>query len=251
MVEESAPSVLIIEDDEETSRMLEILLARDGFNVSVSRDGTEGLKVAKKKKPDLVILDIMMPGKTGIEVMEDMRLDFRTKDIPILFLSAVHDEETIVKALRGGDDYILKPFKPLELRERVHKILMRRLVKGAEGVDPESQQYNRVPVQIGNETYLVPYREIYYAEASGKYTYIQTHSRRYLSSFSISELEERLSGYGHFLRIHRSYIVNFDHIHMIRKDSPQNVVVVLGDEAHSELRVSSSRYPRVKGLLGL
>lgn len=250
MAAEKVPHIFIIEDDQKISRMLEILLTDDGFYVELSNKGSDGLERMKVEKPDLLILDILMPGQTGLEVMEEMHSDFRTKDIPILFLSAIKEEETIVTALKGADDYIVKPFKPLELKERIRKILERKAA-GATGIGAERLPYDRVPVQIGKEIYLVPFEEIYFVKASGNYSYIHTRGRRFLTGFSIGKLEEKLSGSRHFLRVHRSYIVNFDHIHMIRKDSPQKEVIVLGDEDNSEIPVGNSYYPNVKGLLDI
>lgn len=116
MDREKAPYIYIIDDDEQVSRVLEILLAQDGFEVRASSDSEKGLEMVKKAQPDLVILDIIMPKKSGLDLMDEMRSDYRTRDIPILFLSAVREEETLVKALKGADDYIVKPFGSLELK---------------------------------------------------------------------------------------------------------------------------------------
>lgn len=248
---ERAPYIHIIDDDRQVSRVLEILLGQDGFEVQASSDSEEGLETVKEAHPDLVILDIMMPRKSGLDLMEEMRSDFRTRDIPILFLSAVREEETIVKALKGGDDYIVKPFGSLELKERVRKILDRRRTGGAPATPPGELPFERVPVEIGKEIFLIPSREIYFVKASGNYSYVNTRGKSFLADFSIGELEERLSPNGHFLRVHRSYVVNLDHVHKMRKDSPQKVVIVLGDDAHSEIPVGNSYYPKVRGLLGI
>lgn len=245
------PYICVIDDDQQMSGMLEILLTQDGFEVGASNDSERGLEMVKKVIPDLIILDIMMPGKTGLDVMEAIRSDFKTKDIPILFMSVVKEEETIVKALKGADDYIVKPFGSLELKERVRKILDRRLGSGDSEKGYERMPYERVPVQIGNEIFLVPYREIYFVQASGSYSYVHTRGQHFLSSFSIGDMGRKLSGHGHFIRVHRSYIVNFDRIHKIRRDSPQKTVIVLSDDNHSEIPVGSSYYPKVRGLLGI
>jgi DNA-binding response OmpR family regulator len=248
---EKAPYIYIIDDDEQVSRVLEILLAQDGFEVGASSDSEKGLQMVKEAQPDLVILDIIMPKKSGLDLMDEMRSDYRTRDIPILFLSAIREEETLVKALKGADDYMVKPFGSLELKERVRKILDRRRAGGAPGAGPGEPPYERVPVQIGNEIFLIPSREIYFVKASGNYSYVNTRGKSFLADFSIGDLEKRLSGHGHFLRVHRSYIVDLDHVHKMRKDSPQKVVIVLGDDNHSEVPVGSSYYPKVRGLLGI
>jgi DNA-binding response OmpR family regulator len=246
------PYIHIIDDDKQESRVLEILLGQDGFKVGASTDSEAGLETVKEKLPDLVILDIMMPKKNGLEVMDEMREDYRTRDIPILFLSAIREEETIVKALKGADDYIVKPFGSLELKERVRKILARHAIaSGATPTGPGELPYERVPVQIANEVFFIPSREIHFVKASRNYSCVHTRGKTFLADTSLGELEERLSPHGHFLRVHRSYIVNLDHVHKIRKESPQKVVIVLVDEAHSEIPVGTSYYQEVRGLLDI
>ena len=97
-----------------------------GYDVVTAKDGDEALEKARRTLPDLVILDIMMPRKTGVEVCQIMRTQAVFKDTLIMFLTAVNDEGTQIKGLEtGADDYVSKPFSPRELVARVQAILKR------------------------------------------------------------------------------------------------------------------------------
>lgn len=242
------PHVLIIEDDEDISGMLDTILSVSGFLVSVSADGETGLEKARKEESDIVVLDIMMPGKSGIEVMREIRSDPAIKDVPILFLSAVADEATVVQGLKGADDYVLKPFKALELETRIRKILERT---GKASEPPGGpRQYDKLAVQIGDDTYFVPFKDIFYFEATGKYCFVYTKNRKFLSGSSIGHLEERMKDDSRFMRIHRSFMVNLEKIHKLTRDDRKHLVVVVNDEKQSELPVSASCAQQVKDRLG-
>jgi len=118
--------ILIIEDDEMVARTIERSLRGDEFKISVASSGVEGLKVARRRPPDLVILDIIMPGMDGYTVCREMRADPLVADVPILFLTAkIKDEDKIAGFNAGADDYITKPFNVDELVMRVRAILRR------------------------------------------------------------------------------------------------------------------------------
>ena len=232
-------------------QMLHTILSLDGFEVTVCGNGVDGVRLVEEARPDLILLDVMMPGKGGLEVMMDVRANPAIKDIPILFLSAVGEEAVIVQGLKGADDYVLKPFRTLELEARIRKILS-RTSRGAREVPKGTEQVpERLAVEVGDETYLVPLDHIYYFEASGKYAYAHTRDRRFLTGFSIGELEEKLKPAGRFLRIHRSFVVNTDVVQKITSDERKSMAVVMADEQATVLRVSGSYLASVKGRLGL
>ena len=109
--------VLIVEDDESILRLETDYLEANGFKVDSSTDGTEGLKLATEGKYDLIMLDIMLPGVSGLEICTRVR---KTQNIPILLVSAKKDDFDKIKGLGlGADDYIVKPFSPSELTARV------------------------------------------------------------------------------------------------------------------------------------
>lgn len=238
--------IVVVEDDQDISRVLKTILTMDGYRVSMSKDGISGLAMVQNEMPDLVILDVMMPGKDGLEVMQDLRADPATRHIPILFISAVGDESVVVQGLKGADDYMLKPFKSLELSARIEKILARSASRGR-GARP----LDRLPVQRGDETYLVPLREIYFIEASGKYSYVHTRNKRFLTGYAIGELERRLAETGKFMRSHRSYLVNTEYVQKVKKDPKGRPTLAISDEPHSEIPVSASYAQSVKNILGI
>jgi len=118
--------VLIIEDDEIVARTIERSLRGDEFKITVTNSGVEGLKVARRRPPGLVILDIIMPGMDGYTVCREMRADPLISEVPILFLTAkIKDEDKIAGFIAGADDYLTKPFNVDELVLRVRAILRR------------------------------------------------------------------------------------------------------------------------------
>jgi DNA-binding response OmpR family regulator len=112
--------VLVVEDDEDIQEIVLSVLSRAGYEVLVEGDGEAGLATALSRQPDLVILDWMMPGLTGVEVCRAMRADSRTKDIAVLMLTSRAQEADIDQAFTAGaDDYMVKPFRGRELLSRV------------------------------------------------------------------------------------------------------------------------------------
>jgi DNA-binding response OmpR family regulator len=119
-------NILVIEDDEIVSRTIERSLRGNDFRITTANSGVEGLKTARRLVPDLVILDVIMPGMDGYTVCREMRADPILSDVPILFLTAkVKDEDKIAGFTAGADDYLSKPFNIDELILRVRAILRR------------------------------------------------------------------------------------------------------------------------------
>lgn len=118
--------ILVIEDDDIVARTVERSLRGEEFRVIVTNSGVEGLKVARRRTPDLVILDVIMPGMDGYAVCREMRSDPLLMDIPILFLTAkIKDEDKIAGFNAGADDYLCKPFNVDELVLRLRAIIRR------------------------------------------------------------------------------------------------------------------------------
>lgn len=196
------------------------------------------------QEPDLVILDVMLPDKSGLEVMDELRGDRRGKDVPILFLTALGDEATVVECLRGGDEYMEKPPSLLELETRVKNILDRTAKETPQSPSSVGQT-DRLAVEHEKEVILVPLEEILYVEASGKYSYVYTEDRRYLVGYSIGELEKRPGMSEAFLRVHRSCLVNVGRVQKVIREKPRKVVVECGDQVR-ELPVGDSYYSLVR-----
>ncbi len=118
--------VLVIEDDDIVARTIERSLRGEEFRVLLTSSGVEGLKAARRRPPDLVILDIIMPGMDGYTVCREMRSDPRLAEVPILFLTAkIKDEDKVAGFNAGADDYLCKPFNIDELILRLRAILRR------------------------------------------------------------------------------------------------------------------------------
>jgi len=120
------PSVLIVEDDEAIVELLQHTLEKAGYQVRMTADGDEALLMVREQKPDLVILDWMLPGLSGIEICHRLRRNEETSKLPIIMLSARGDEGDRVEGLdRGADDYLVKPFSPKELLSRIQAVFRR------------------------------------------------------------------------------------------------------------------------------
>ncbi len=137
-----AKNILVIEDDEIVARTIERSLRGHEFRITIANSGVKGLKIARRAVPDLVILDIIMPGMDGYTVCTEMRSDPILSDVPILFLTAKSKEEDKVAGFRvGADDYLTKPFNIDELILRVRAILRRAKPHPADAAPvPPSQE---------------------------------------------------------------------------------------------------------------
>jgi DNA-binding response OmpR family regulator len=125
----SGPQKIVVIDDEESVRdVVKAYLEKDGFTVYVAANGREGLALAEKRNPDLIVLDLMLPDISGEEICQEVR---SRSDVPIVMLTAkASEDERIGGLIAGADDYLVKPFSPRELVARVHAVLRR--TKGVE-----------------------------------------------------------------------------------------------------------------------
>jgi len=146
-------TILIIEDDTDIQELVQYNLERQGYKVITANDGESGFKAAVQRPPDLVILDIMLPGIDGLTVCRRLRENNDTRHLPILMLTARGEESDIVIGLElGADDYVTKPFSPKELVARVRAVLRRskddivepaatkRIVAGPVEIDDERHE---------------------------------------------------------------------------------------------------------------
>lgn len=137
------PHILVVDDEEIVAGSIERTLRAHDFSVTVATSGVEGLNTARRHRPDLVVLDVLMPGMDGLEVCRQLRADPILADLPVLFLTARSKIEDKVLGLRAGaDDYLTKPFNVDELVLRVRAILRRGLPKQATEAPP-----NRIVVR--------------------------------------------------------------------------------------------------------
>ncbi|MGB2011776.1 MAG: response regulator transcription factor, partial [Akkermansiaceae bacterium] len=127
-VYESCPmqSVLVIEDEEDIADLVAFNLRRAGYHVETASDGIKGLGAAKALLPDLIVLDLMMPGMDGISLFKELKREPATRVIPVIMLTARGQTEDRIRGLEvGADDYMTKPFSPKELSLRVANLLKR------------------------------------------------------------------------------------------------------------------------------
>ena len=118
--------ILIVEDERDIADLVGFNLERAGFEVLKAHDGITGADMAINQRPDLVILDLMLPGKDGYGVFKELRRDSRSRDIPVIMLTARAQTEDRIQGLEAGaDDYLTKPFSPKELMLRVQAVLKR------------------------------------------------------------------------------------------------------------------------------
>ncbi len=120
--------VLVAEDSPEIAKLMELTLRIEGYHVYQAYDGTQALELARAHRPDLILLDVMMPGLNGFEVAQELKKDPDTFDIPIIFVTAKHELDALVQGLEIAVDYISKPFAVPELAARVRAAMrMRKL----------------------------------------------------------------------------------------------------------------------------
>jgi DNA-binding response OmpR family regulator len=217
--------VLIIEDDQKTANLVALYLDREGFKSVIAHDGREGLQLAERHHPALVILDLMLPQIDGWEVCREMR---RRSDVPILMLTARGDEIDRVAGLTlGADDYVVKPFSPRELVARVKAILRRGrmdtaleqsvLAHGELLLDREKRRLSVAAVQV----FLTP----------NEYALLEALMARPGKTFTRDELLERLYPKGEAHVIDRVIDVHIGKLRQkIEKDpgNPRHILTVHG-----------------------
>jgi DNA-binding response OmpR family regulator len=145
-----AKTVLVIDDEPELVKLLDFNLTKAGYLVLTAKDGETGLAMARRHAPNLVVLDVMMPGLDGLEVCKRLRAETSTSGVPILMLTAKAEEADRVLGLElGADDYLTKPFGLRELQARV-KALLRR--SDAQGASPEVVRAGKLVVDASRRT---------------------------------------------------------------------------------------------------
>ena len=156
-------SVLIVDDDVKTVELVKLYLNRDGYKVLTAYDGIEALRLAREGHPDLIILDLMLPGMDGLQVCRTLRTE---SDVPIIMLTARTTEEDRLTGLDlGADDYVTKPFSPRELAARVRAVLRR--------LPEEALQRGPIEIKRGDITINFARREVSVAGKSLNLTPIE------------------------------------------------------------------------------
>ncbi|MDP3285881.1 MAG: response regulator, partial [Desulfobacterales bacterium] len=134
--------ILVVDDEEDILELVRYNLASEGYYITCAASGEEAVKLTGSKPFDLVVLDLMLPGISGIDVARKLRADQKTRHIPIIMLTARSEESDIVKGLKLADDYITKPFSPKILCARVSALFRRK------GEYSENEFINRGDITI-------------------------------------------------------------------------------------------------------
>ena len=150
----STQRIVVVEDEEDIRAILEYALTREGYQVSTCANGARALHDVRRKHPDLVLLDLMLPGVDGLEICRVLKHSDDTRSIPIIMVTAKSEESDVVLGLGlGADDYVMKPFSPKELVARVRAVL-RRTSQAAEPEDAKKVVV-RGPLRIDPERFRV------------------------------------------------------------------------------------------------
>lgn len=211
----TGPTVLVIEDDPKTARLLELYLQRDGFRALLAPDGPEGLRLARRHAPALVILDLMLPRLDGWEVCRRLR---QSSEIPVIMLTARGEEVDRVSGLTlGADDYVVKPFSPRELMARVRAVLRRSR--------PAPETPRPAPLEHGSLRLDLERRRLY---RGGRPVALTAHEYALLAAlmaapgkvFSRDELLERLYPRGEATVVERVVDVHIGKLRQKIEDDP-------------------------------
>ncbi|HEV8243596.1 MAG TPA: response regulator transcription factor [Nitrospirales bacterium] len=154
----AAPKILIIEDERDIQDLIRHYLEKDGFRTRTASDGTAGLAAARQEHPDLIVLDLMLPGLDGLELCKKLRADLATALTPVIMLTAKAEESDKIVGLElGADDYLTKPFSPKELVARIKALLRRADRREA---DPQPYTYGTLSLDTVRHEVKVGEQEV-------------------------------------------------------------------------------------------
>ena len=157
--------ILIVDDEEDILELVRYNLTREGFTTILATSGEAALKLVRKEPPDLIVLDLMLPGVDGLEVARRIKGDSDLRNIPIVMLTAKGEEADVVTGLElGADDYIIKPFSPKIMIARIKTVLRRQ---------NEPEQSDDVPIRIDNLTIHIGRRDVQLDGKSVDLTYTE------------------------------------------------------------------------------
>ena len=213
--------ILVVDDDPAIAEMLTMVMEREGFDTVVVDDGLEAVKAAARETPDLILLDLMLPGMGGVDVCRTVR---ETSAVPIIMLTAKTDTVDVVLGLESGaDDYVTKPFKPKELVARVRARLRRQ-----EDSPSETLEVGDLTIDVPGHAVFRDGKEISLTPL--EFDLLHTLASRPKQVFSRDELLEKVWGYQH---TSDTRLVNV-HVQRLRSkieldpENPQIVLTVRG-----------------------
>ena len=189
-----AAKVLVVDDEVSLLRLVQTYLEREGFEVVTAEDGESALKLARETRPDLVVLDVMLPGLDGVEVCRQLR---QFSDAYVIMLTARSEEiDKIVGLPVGADDYVTKPFSPRELVARVKARLRRPRGLAAEEEESEVQRFSDLTLDLAGHRVLRGASEVPLTPI--EYRLLTTLASSPGRVFTREQLLEQVWGYGYF-----------------------------------------------------
>jgi DNA-binding response OmpR family regulator len=182
-----AKTILVVDDEQRLVSVVKAYLEQEGFRVVTASHGREAIHVARQEKPDLIILDLMMPGMDGYEFL---RLHRKERETPVIMLTArVADEEKVIGLELGADDYVTKPFKPRELIARVRAVL-RRVGK----TKPRAEILRAGNITLDRDSHTVTVEDQYVDLTPSEFDLLATLMSSPGRAFSRLDLLDRLQG---------------------------------------------------------
>jgi len=214
--------VLVVDDDAKTVELVKLYLTRDGYRVLTAHDGIQALRLAREEHPDLIVLDLMLPGLDGLEVCRTIREE---SDVPIIMLTARTTDQDKLRGLDlGADDYVTKPFSPGELAARVRTVLRR--LPGERG--PAEIKYGDLAINFLKHAVSLAGRTLNLTEIEFKLLGIFVREPGRV--FSRAQLIEKALGYD-FEGFDRTIDVHILHLRRKLEPDPKNpryIVTVYG-----------------------
>lgn len=252
--------ILVIDDDTIILNLLSIHLERNGYKVFTAFNGSEGIKLAKEIKPDLILCDILMPGMNGFEVLNKIQSDKETELIPFIFISAVQEREQIREGINlGADDYLTKPIdikdltKSVETRLKKKERILSHIVPIQNSNIPTTSADrltidDKIFVSADNETRLVNVKDIVAINSDAAKTYLFLKKNDSFLVNKLLKVWEEILPESHFIRIHRSAIINIQFIERVEKDEKNSLIVYL-QNMNYPIAVSRRYSPKLKNLI--
>ncbi len=217
--------ILIVEDDPDTAQLVRLYLCRDGHEVLTAADGVKGLALAREESPDLIVLDLMLPGLDGIEICRELR---GYSNVPIIMVTARVEEDDRLAGLElGADDYITKPFSPRELAARV-KAVLRRTAMEANARSPAVLKLGGVSLDFPKRAARVEHRPV--ALTRTEFDILAVLMRSPGRVFSRDEIIDRVFGddFEGFDRTIDTHVSNLRRKLQVRPDSPRYIKTAYG-----------------------
>ena len=189
-------TILIIEDEKDIIELLKFNLSKDGFNVKSAESGETGLRLARTELPNLILLDLMLPGINGLDICKLLKADQKTGHIPIVMLTAKDDDIDVVTGLEvGADDYITKPFSPKVLIARISTVLRRQ----KSSTDEHKKLIHAGEIVIDPGKYTVTVENKILQLTATEFQLIYTLANRPGWVYSRSQLVDKIRGEDHII----------------------------------------------------